>query len=282
MNDATLLRSLITVPYLPLLGPVHPDCLDEPLLADVFRIGASDGLLPYDKDRRWYATKPERILAETIFRKSTGIIIPLINRDKARLRLLCYGVVASDDLDQYAAAIITSYPDFHVTVTSFVPAAAAGETAAIIFLKSFTPSDVQPADPSVERVGAADTSDLASLAADEENGGFRFLAREYGARALGPTFVIHDHGEVVAAVGPIDTMMDSAGRRFCLPPYVGVASKFRGRGLGTLVWTAAMAEAAAAGATYLLLQAEAGQAAVEFYERQGLVKLGTVITRPVV
>ena len=90
------------------------------------------------------------------------------------------------------------------------------------------------------------------------------MARAYGARELGPTFVVRDQGEVVAAVGPIDTMVDNAGRRFGLPPYVGVARNFRGRGLGTLVWAAAMADAAAGGATYLLLEAEAGQAAASF------------------
>jgi len=284
MNDATLLRSLITVPYLPLLGPVHPECLDDALVADVFRIGSTDGLLPYDKDRRWYATKPAMILVETIARTPGGMIIPVVTRQKQRVRLLCYGTVAPDALVECVAVINKQIPNYQISVVNFAATATAAvaDAATIIFLKRFTTGDVRPADPGVERIAAAEAGDLASLAADADNGGFGFLAREYGARKLGSTFVARDRGEVVAAVGPIDTMTDSAGRRFCLPPYVGVASKFRGRGLGTRVWAAAMAEAAAGGAAYLLLQAEAGQAAASFYERQGLEKLGAVITRPVV
>ena len=280
MTDATLLRSLITVPYLPLLGPVNPECLDDDLVADVFRSGATDGLLPFDKDRRWYMNKPAMILFDTIVRTPSSMIIPVVTRSKQRVRLLCYGAVDPDALTACVITINQLLPHYQISVVKFGATAPVGDAATIIFLKRFTPGDLGPADLGVERIAVAEAGDLAGLAADSENGGFGFLAREYCARKLGPTFVVREGGAVVAAVGPIDIMRDSAGRRFCLPPYVGVARKFRGRGLGTLVWAAAMARAAQSGATYLLLQAEAGQASASFYERQGLEKLGVVITRP--
>lgn len=281
MTDAGLLLSLITVPYLPLLGPAHPDCLDEALVADIFRAGATNGLLPYDKDRRWFTKKPAMILFDAIYRNPLGMIIPVIAHDMQRIRLLCYGEIPTDALDNCTESIRKPYPDYQMTALSFAVTAESGEDAAIIFLKRFTGSDVQPEDPTVKWIDAGNASDLASLSEESENSGFGFLSTEYGARQLGPTFVICDQGQVVAAVGPIDTLLDSAGQSYCLPPYVGVASKYRGQGLGTRVWKAAMSNAATDGATYLMLQAEAGQAAESFYVRQGLMKLGAVITRPV-
>ena len=47
------LQSLITVPYVPALGPVHPEAVTPGLLADVTGIAGTGRFLPYDKDLRW-------------------------------------------------------------------------------------------------------------------------------------------------------------------------------------------------------------------------------------
>lgn len=53
----------ITIPYLPILGPVHPSEIGPELLAIVLDTSRS-GLLPYDKTTRWSSTP---------HRESTGL-----------------------------------------------------------------------------------------------------------------------------------------------------------------------------------------------------------------
>ncbi len=282
MTNAKLLQKLITTPYVPLLGPVHPDLIDEQLLANVFLAGDADELLPFDKDRRWYISKPAIILSDHIYRSVTGMIVPVLSKGLERVKLLCYGEADQDDFNSCVEGVRSLHPMCQITIVSFAPVATPVDNASILFLKRFSEIDSRSGNATVEQISVTEAGSLASLADDAENSGFGFLARQYGERELGPTFVIRDNGLVVAAVGPIDTMPDSAGQLLCLPPYVGVASNYRGRGLGSLVWRAAMSYASVKGATYLLLQSEAGQASEYFYESQGLVGLGAVISRPII
>jgi GNAT superfamily N-acetyltransferase len=282
MTNAQLLQQLIKVPYLPLLGPVHPEYVTEQLLAEIFSSESAGQLLPFDKDRRWYSSKPAIILFDAIKRNANGLIVPVLSKKTERVKLLCYGKVTQGELRQCIEATRGSHPTCRIFIVSFAPDAMAEDDASIIFLKSFSSIDIQPDNPAVERTGVENAGSLVSLADDVENVGFGFLAQQYGNRKLGPTFVVRDRGQVVAAVGPIDLMPDFDGHAVCLPPYVGVASKYRGRGLGSQVWKAAMSYAAVTGATYLLLQSVAGEASEYFYESQGLVRLGAVMSRQIV
>jgi hypothetical protein len=60
------LHPVIQVPYVPTIGPVHPDALTPGLFDDVLRVAGSGMFLPYDKDQRWTTTKDETVLPEHI------------------------------------------------------------------------------------------------------------------------------------------------------------------------------------------------------------------------
>lgn len=69
-------RPLVTVPYVPTLGPVHPDGLTPALFADVLAVSGTGRFLPYDKDRRWFDAKDERVLPEVIVHRPGLTLVP--------------------------------------------------------------------------------------------------------------------------------------------------------------------------------------------------------------
>ena len=60
------LQPVITVPYVPALGPVHPRAVTASLLADLIEVAGTGRFLPYDKDCRWADRKDEQVLPGAI------------------------------------------------------------------------------------------------------------------------------------------------------------------------------------------------------------------------
>jgi len=77
------LAPLVTVPYVPALGPVHPSALTAQRFADVLAVAGTGGFVPYDKDRRWAAAKSETVLAEDISCQRGLTLIPTLGRHRA-------------------------------------------------------------------------------------------------------------------------------------------------------------------------------------------------------
>ena len=73
------LKPLITAPYVPTLGPVHPAALTPGLFADVIGIAGTGGFLPHDKDRRWADRKDEQVLAGAITQEPGLVLIPALS-----------------------------------------------------------------------------------------------------------------------------------------------------------------------------------------------------------
>src|SRR5882724_9805502 len=74
------LRRVLHVPYVPTLGPVHPDTLCVEVFDEVVAASATGLSLPFDKDRRWSARKTEIVLADEIIHGPDATIIPTWSR----------------------------------------------------------------------------------------------------------------------------------------------------------------------------------------------------------
>ncbi|MFI6447691.1 GNAT family N-acetyltransferase [Kitasatospora sp. NPDC050543] len=70
----------MTVPFVPTLGPVHPDGLGPEVFADVIRVAGTGRFLPYDKDRRWSDDKDETVLALDIVHRPGQTLLPTLTR----------------------------------------------------------------------------------------------------------------------------------------------------------------------------------------------------------
>ena len=72
------LHPAITAPYVPTLGPVHPDAISSRLFADVAAIAGTGRFLPHDKDRRWASHKDEHVLTQAIAQEPGLVLIPAL------------------------------------------------------------------------------------------------------------------------------------------------------------------------------------------------------------
>ena len=80
---ADWLSRVLTVPYVPILGPAHPDQFTAEMFTDVFadiltasRTGTA---LPFDKDRRWSPRKTDTVLVDEIVHRPDHTIIPTLS-----------------------------------------------------------------------------------------------------------------------------------------------------------------------------------------------------------
>lgn len=64
----------VTVPFVPTIGPVHPDALAAGLFSDVIDVAGTGRFLAHDKDQRWFGTKTETVLVEDIVHGPHGTL----------------------------------------------------------------------------------------------------------------------------------------------------------------------------------------------------------------
>jgi len=77
---ADWLRRVLTVPYVPTLGPVHPDALTADLFDEIIAASRTGDALPFDRDRRWSPRKRDIVLVDEIVHRPTHTIIPTLSR----------------------------------------------------------------------------------------------------------------------------------------------------------------------------------------------------------
>ncbi|MFD7736609.1 GNAT family N-acetyltransferase, partial [Kitasatospora phosalacinea] len=175
---------VVTVPYVPTLGPVHPDALTPGLFADVIENAGTGRFLAHDKDRRWSDTKDETVLPLDIVHRPGFTLIPTLNsRGAGTLKVHLYGdpVGGHPEAADLAAKLATTHGAARARVLSFqAPGepARAGTACTRVQLREFAPDRpaVQPdavrpleAHPEAVRATFADFADR--LAGD----GFAFL-----------------------------------------------------------------------------------------------------------
>ncbi|MET9779112.1 GNAT family N-acetyltransferase, partial [Streptomyces sp. NPDC006367] len=72
----SLLHPVMFVPYLPTLGPLHPDVVSADLLDAITQVAGTGQFLPHDKDRRWSKRKDEHLLADGVHQDTRRTLIP--------------------------------------------------------------------------------------------------------------------------------------------------------------------------------------------------------------
>lgn len=281
------LSPVVTVPYVPTIGPVHPGTLRPELFADVLAVAGTGRFLPHDKDQRWAATKDETVLVDAIIHRPGRTVIPtLVRRGRATVKLHHYASTAPDltELRDVAAKLQAAHGAEAARVIWFQTEASAvpvGASCTRIQLKAFdhpeprqatAVRDLRDLQPTVAATFAEFSH---QMAAD----GFAFLWSRFRAGALdGPILTITAEERVVGAIGPMDIMKDSEGTARLLPQYFGVLPDQRGHGYGRQLWRAAMYWGQSCGAAYQLLQTELDGASDHLCQAEGLDSLGYVLT----
>lgn len=256
--DYQTLLGLITTPYLPTLGPVHPDCIGTPLLEDIESVRGSHQPLPYDKDIRWSAVKQEVLIG---WYASDGCAYALTKKGQNNHAYL-YGTATRQLLNELRAKA--------ARIVHFTPGL--GGAQLTIFVQEFASSHQHEADPHIRPLSALNDAQRASIAklyAEPANAGFKVIDT---SDALEPFLMYVVGDEVLGGIGPFTVLPDKNGTPMLLPHYFGVHSDHRKQGIGTTLWRAHAAFAAQLGVQYMLFQSEPHNAA--FYAGLGMRPLG--------
>jgi GNAT superfamily N-acetyltransferase len=283
------LRPVVTVPYVPTIGPVHPSVLTEDLFTDTLIAAPTDRFLRYDKDLRWSDTKDERVLVEDVVHRLGETLIPtLLRRGSGTVKVHVYGAAPDSRVsaEELALKLCAVHNAAKARVVWFAgpehPASQVRGTR--IQLKDFAATPSPLADGPVQdfdsfSIGVRRTfGDFAQrMTAD----GFVFLHSCMLESTVGPVLVAVADGRVAGAIGPMEIRPDAVGTAQLLPQYFGVLPEHRGRGLGRFLWRAAMNWGQTHGAAYQLLQTEVGGSSDRLCQSEGLCSLGFICSSPV-
>jgi GNAT superfamily N-acetyltransferase len=286
------LQPLVTVPYVPSLGPVHPETVTVRLLADVTGIAGTGRFLPYDKELRWGGRKDERVLADAIVQEPGLVLVPVLSTRRTSCVKVCvYSREPHEALGRAAELgrrLCAGHDAGKGRLMWFLPPGSAPDPVAArvrIQMRAFGPGrpapaptpGVVPLDELGEAVRASFSVFAEKLAAD----GFAFLDARIREHAdTGPVLTCQRDGKIAGAIGPMEIMADSRGAARLLPQYFGVLPEYRGLGLGRSLWRAAMDWGQRHRAAYQLLQTEVGGASDSLCRSEGLTDLGMVCATP--
>ncbi|WP_206776526.1 GNAT family N-acetyltransferase [Streptomyces sp. DSM 110735] len=272
------------VPYVPTLGPVRWEDPIPALLEAVVENAATDGFLPYDKDRRWGERKTERVVVDAIEHDDGRTLVPtLAERGGGVVKVHVYGA-APDSLTtgaDLARKLIAVHGAARGGVVWFLgpdqPEAYAQGVGTRVQLKDFADGPgAAPGVPVHEDGRLHADAGFADFAEAMAGDGFAFLYERMRGGGVGPVLTILHDGRVAGAIGPMEILADAAGAARLLPQYFGVLPRYRGHGYGRALWRAAMHWGHRHGAGYQLLQTEAGGASDRLCAAEGLTSLGFV------
>ncbi|KQV12427.1 MULTISPECIES: GNAT family N-acetyltransferase [unclassified Kitasatospora] len=279
------LRPVVTVPYVPTLGPIHPATFGRELFADVLAVAGTERFLPYDKDARWSEVKGETVLPLAIDHGPGQTLIPTLSRRGAgTVKVHLYGDQPGGlaEAAELATKLAAEHGAGKARVVSFgAPGqpARSGVACTRVQFREFaterTTDQVGTVRP-LEDQPAAVQATFPEFADKLSGDGFAFLHSRMELGGVGPVLVTVSDGRVSGAIGPMETMTDHAGQLRLLPQYFGVLPDFRGHRHGRALWRAAMRWGADHGAAYQLLQTEIDGASDHLCRSEGLTDLGFV------
>lgn len=275
------LRPVVSAPYVPTIGPVHPSVLTEDLFTDTLIAASTDRwFLRYDKDIRWSDSKDETVLVDHIGHRPGETLIPTLSRrGSGMVKVHLYGiepdsVFAATELAQKLAA---EHGVGKARIVRFLGPEAPDGRGTRIQLQDFratirpTPDGpVRPFNEWPRQVRGTFATFAEQMAPD----GFVFLYEQMQAGTVGPVLTAAVGDTVAGAIGPMEIRPDAIGSPQLMPQYFGVLQEHRGHGLGRLLWRAAMHWGQANGAAYQLLQTEVGGPSDRLCRSEGLTSLG--------
>ncbi|MEU6381854.1 GNAT family N-acetyltransferase [Streptomyces sp. NPDC046909] len=279
------LRPVLTVPYVPTLGPVHPSVLTEDLFADILVAAERQRFLRYDKDVRWSDAKDETVLTQDIAHRAGETLIPtLVRRGQVTVKVHVFGM--EPDSRSVAAELAAKLCATHGAAKSRVVWFLGPEQDTYdgpctrVQLKDFTTQLCTEPEPGVvsafEDCPTPVRADFGAFAQRMAADGFAFLHRQMQAGVVGPVLVATHEGRVAGAIGPMEIRPDAVSARQLMPQYFGVLPEHRGHGFGRALWRAAMHWGHVHSASYQLLQTEVGGASDRLCQSEGLTSLGIV------
>ncbi|WP_037606013.1 GNAT family N-acetyltransferase [Streptacidiphilus rugosus] len=281
------LRPVMRVPYVPTLGPVHPDALSAELISEVFGVAGTVRFLPHDPDHRWSAMKDESVMLKDVEHGPERTVIPTIStwgRGMVKVHYFGRAEAPVEELRQLARTLAAREDIDRARVVwceTGQTAPRPSVTVSRMQLKTFRPGQDAAVDgvEDLRRLPDQVRARFAVFAEQLAADGFAFLWRRFEADALaGPILTIASGDRVIGAIGPMETMKDPVGKLRLLPLHFGVLPQLRGRGHGRHLWRAAMNWGEINGADYQLLLTEPGGAADSLCRSEGLDTLGYVHT----
>ncbi len=281
------LRPQLAAPIVPTLGPVHPDALAVGIFEEALRAADTGEFLPYDKDRRWGGEKDEKILREDVVHQPEHTLIPtLTRRGHGTVKVFAYG--PNDSVVEEAAELAAKLAAAHDVATARVVRPLGPGTThprgTRIHLKDFTtgpcPDPGGPVRPVVDWPVTVQNT-FAPFAQAMAGDGLAFLHTQMRAGRCGPVLAAAIEDRIVGAIGPLEVLPDAAGRPHLMPQYFAVLPEARGRGLGRILWRAAMHWGQSHGAAYQLLQTELDGPSDRLCQAEGLISLGFTHTTAV-
>jgi GNAT superfamily N-acetyltransferase len=283
------LQPLITAPYVPALGTVHPTAVTSRLFQDVIEVAGTGRFLPHDKDRRWGGRKDEQVLASAVTQQPGLVMIPTLSTRRVPcVKVHLYSRDPWHALSQAAdlgRRLCTEHDAAKGRIVWFLPPGSDPDPVAActrVQMRSFGPGQAAAAVPGVvplDEVTGPVRATFSVFADKLAAVGFAFLdarIREHGG--TGPVLTCQREGKIAGAIGPMEITQDSQGAARLLPQYFGVLPEYRGHGLGRSLWRAAMHWGHQHDAAYQLLQTEAGGASDRLCRTEGLTDLGLVCT----
>ncbi|MDO0913144.1 GNAT family N-acetyltransferase [Streptomyces sp. DT2A-34] len=274
------LRPVVTVPYVPTLGPVHPSVLTEDLFTDTLIAAPTERFLRYDKDIRWLDAKDEYVLVENVVHSPSETLIPTFSRrGSGTVKVHVYGIGPDvhSSASLLARKLAADTSAAKARVVRFLGPEAHPGRGVRVQLKDFTTGPcpapegpVRPFGEWPEDVRHTFRPFAEQMAAD----GFAFLQQQMQEGTVGPVLVAVLNQRVAGAIGPMEVRPDAVGAAQLMPQYFGVLPEQRGNGLGRLLWRAAMYWGQSHGAAYQLLQTEVGGASDRLCRAEGLTSLG--------
>lgn len=268
------------MPYVPILGPVHPDLADAALFDEVIDAALAGTVLPFDKDRRWTTRKYDVPLTDEIVHEPGRTIIPVLSpRSTLTIKLHYYG--ANPDLTglrritRRLCAAHNATKGFVIVFETRSPSSAGRSRRLLI--KDFNAAgttSLAGSNTSVTELRSDQLADFLALANQLGQHGFRHLGRRLTEGAVNGPIITGDGARLVGAIGPLNTLSDRYGRQMMLPQYFGVLPEHHRRGHGRALWRAAVQWGRAQGVAYQLLQTEVGQPSDRLFLSEGLRSLG--------
>ena len=281
MLHADWLSNAITVPYVPTLGPVHPETDIVELFQTVIALKAGE-FLPSDKDQRWSDHKDEIVLAHEVeHRPDRTAVATLSRRGNRRVTVYHYAQTPPDlaSVREHAGKLAADHGAATSRVVWFQHSRLSSDTTLVRALLASTHTPGGDPGRSIIAIEEATPAAQASFPsfAERAGDGMAYLGRCWAKGLVEtPVLVSTEQDRIVGAIGPMQTFPGPTESMQLLPQYFAVLPGYRRAGHGRALWRAARQWGHHTGASYQLLQVAVGSPAEELYNSEGVRSLGLV------
>lgn len=275
--------------YLPVLGPVYISKKPtKTLLSDLLSNSMTDEFLMYDKNKRWFNKKMDKILISDILCRNTDIFIPLVDKLRNVLKIFYYSNKTANQTNiDDAKTIFTKIMIRNELKGLFFycfnePDAKNKFICNNIYLKKINANDNLIAIPKniyyYDQLSPEIQSTLGELGKEKDLINFSFLMKNIINDNINPDSIVCavDNNKIIGAIGPLNIEKDAFGTCQLFPPNFGITKKMRRLGTGEALWKSAMSYAFKKGVEYSLVQNASGSSASRFYKKQGLINSGNI------